>query len=97
MAIIEVCIFPIGEGTSVSEYVAGCEQVLADRGMKFRLNPMGTTIEGDADEIFAAIREMQESVFARGAKRVYSVIKCDDRRDKQHSMEYKIKSVTDKL
>ena len=97
MAVIEVCIFPIGEGTSVSEYVAGCEKVLSDLGMKFQLNPMGTTIEVDPDEIFRAIRQMQESVFDRGAQRVYSVIKCDDRRDKKHTMEDKIRSVEEKL
>lgn len=99
MAVVEVCIFPIGEGTSVSKYVAGCEKVLEQYQdkLKYELNPMGTNIEGDLDITFEAIRKMQESVFDKGAKRVYSVVKIDDRRDKKASMDQKIHSVKSKL
>lgn len=40
---------------------------------------------------------MQEEVFKAGSDRVYTVIKMDDRRDKDHDMDYKVKSVKDKM
>ena len=98
MAVVEVCLIPIGtKETSVSKYVAEAEKILMAEGVKYKLNPMGTVIEADADRALEVIRKMQESVFAKGPDRVYSVIKMDDRRDKKASMEQKIKSVEDKL
>lgn len=98
MAVVEVCLVPIGtKETSVSKYVAEAEKILMAEGVKYKLNPMGTVIEADADKALEVIRKMQESVFDKGADRVYSVIKMDDRRDKKASMEQKIKSVEDKL
>ncbi|MDU5149507.1 MULTISPECIES: MTH1187 family thiamine-binding protein [Anaerococcus] len=98
MAVVEVCLIPIGtKETSVSKYVAEAEKILMAEGVKYKLNPMGTVIEADADKALEVIRKMQESVFDKGADRVYSVIKMDDRRDKNASMEQKIKSVEDKL
>ena len=98
MAVVEVCLIPIGtKETSVSKYVAEAEKILIAEGVKYKLNPMGTVIESDADKALEVIRKMQESVFDKGADRVYSVIKMDDRRDKKSSMEQKIKSVEDKL
>ena len=98
MAVVEVCLIPIGtKETSVSKYVAEAEKILMAEGVKYKLNPMGTVIETDADKALEVIRKMQESVFDKGADRVYSVIKMDDRRDKKASMEQKIKSVEDKL
>ncbi|ACV28435.1 Uncharacterized conserved protein [Anaerococcus prevotii] len=98
MAVVEVCLIPIGtKETSVSKYVAEAEKILMAEGVKYKLNPMGTVIEADADKALEVIRKMQESVFDKGADRVYSVIKMDDRRDKKASMEQKIKSVEDKL
>lgn len=98
MAVVEVCLIPIGtKETSVSKYVAEAEKILMVEGVRYKLNPMGTVIEADADKALEVIRKMQESVFDKGADRVYSVIKMDDRRDKKSSMEQKIKSVEDKL
>lgn len=98
MAVVEVCLIPIGtRETSVSHYVAEAEKILIREGLKYKLNPMGTVIEADADVALAAIRKMQESVFDKGCDRVYTVIKMDDRRDKKATMEQKIKSVEDKL
>lgn len=98
MAVAEVCIIPIGVETSVSKYVAGCQKVLEkEEGIKYSLNPMGTNIEAEPEKLFQVIRKMQESVFEKNVDRVYTVIKMDERRDKEASMEQKIKSVKEKL
>ncbi|WP_227766958.1 MTH1187 family thiamine-binding protein [Zhaonella formicivorans] len=98
MAIVAVSITPLGVGTSVSSFVAAAERVLLQKPhLKRQLSPMFTVLEGDLDEIMEAIREMQEAVFAAGAQRVSTVIKIDDRRDKEVTMEGKIKAVEEKL
>ena len=96
MAIAAVSISPIGEGASVSRFVAAALDVVQNQErIRFRLDPMFTTLEGDLSEIYALVGEMQEAVFAAGAERVSSVIKIDDRRDRQVSMEDKVKSAID--
>ena len=98
MAIMEICLIPIGtKETSVSKYVATASKVLEADGVKHKLNPMGTVIEADADKCFEIARKMQEEVFKAGSDRVYTVIKMDDRRDENHDMEYKVKSVEEKM
>jgi uncharacterized protein (TIGR00106 family) len=94
MAIVAASISPIGEGQSVGEYVAEAIRVLKAQTMvRFELGPMFTTLEGDLDTIFPLIRAMQEAVFAKGAQRVSTVVKIDDRRDKLAHMEDKVASV----
>ena len=99
MAVVELTVCPLGTGTtSASSYVAGAQKILSDQDKaKYLLNPMGTVMEGDIDEIFALIRRIQEDVFDKGVGRVYSIIKVDDRRDKQATMEQKLASVKAKL
>jgi uncharacterized protein (TIGR00106 family) len=98
MAIVAVSITPIGVGTSVSKYVAAAEKEVIERpGVKRHLGPMFTTLEGDLDEVLAAIRDMQEAVFATGVGRLSTTIKIDDRRDKEASVEAKLASLEAKL
>ena len=98
MAIAAVSISPIGEGTSVGRFVAEALRVVrAQDRVRFELGAMFTTLEGDPDEILALVRRMQEAVFAAGAKRVSTVLKIDDRRDRVAHMEDKVRVVEEKL
>ena len=98
MAIVAVSISPVGVGVSLSRYVAAAERVVrAQDRIRYRLDPMFTTLEGDVGEIFALIRRMQEAVFEAGAVRVGTVIKIDDRRDRGVQMEDKLRAVEEKL
>ena len=99
MAIVEVTVAPLGTGTSsISFYVAACHKVLEEAvDLQYQLTPMGTIIEGDLDGILQVIRRMHEVPFAKGAVRVSTLIRIDDRRDKTATMADKVKSVTEKL
>lgn len=102
MAIVEVTVAPTGTSTtSLSRYVAGCERVLAAEapqlGLHYELHAMGTIIEGDLDKIMTVVRRMHEEPFRAGAMRVNTIIRIDDRRDKQASMAQKLRSVHEKL
>lgn len=98
MAIVAVSISPVGEGPSVARFVAAAlEPVRAQTRVRWRLDPMFTTLEGELGEIFALIQRMQQAVFAAGAQRVSSVIKVDDRRDRTVAMEEKVRAVEELL
>ena len=95
MAIASVSLTPLGVGISVSAYVAAAIEVLeAQDRVRWQLDSMFTTLEGEPDDLFEVIRAMQEAVFAAGAERVGTVIKMDDRRDRPGvTMEAKVASV----
>ena len=100
MAVVDVSIVPLGTGsTSLSQFVADCHQELLKEGktLKYDLTAMGTIIEGDLDTILSVIRKLHEVPFSRGVKRVSTIIKIDDRRDKSGTISQKIKSVELKL
>lgn len=99
MAIVELTIAPMGTGTpSISQYVAACHKVLEQaQDLKYQLTPMSTIIEGDLDRILEVVRQMHEVPFGAGAQRVSTLMRIDDRRDKELTMAGKIKAVTDKL
>ncbi len=100
MAVVEISIVPLGTGnTSISPYVAACQKELRENSgdLKYELTAMGTIIEGDLDEILSLIRRLHEVPFSRGALRVSTSIKIDDRRDKKGTIEQKVKSVESKL
>ncbi len=95
--IIDLCIVPIGAGISLSSYVAACEKVLAEAGLKTTLHANGTNIEGEWDKVFAAVKRCHETVHQMGAPRVFTVIKVGTRTDRAQTMEEKIGSVEAKL
>lgn len=99
MAIAAISLSPLGVGISVSKYVAVAVRVLeAQDRVRWKLDSMFTTLEGEPEDLFALIREMQEAIFAAGAQRVGTVIKMDERRDRAGvSMEEKVASVESKL
>ena len=94
MAIAAVSISPVGVGTSVSRYVAAALEVARGQDrVRTRTDPMFTTLEGDLADIYDLVRRMQEAVFAAGAERVSTVVKIDDRRDRDVRMEDKLGAV----
>jgi uncharacterized protein (TIGR00106 family) len=98
MAVVFVSVAPLGTATtSLSPWVAGVEAVLRESGLKHQLTAMGTIIEGDLDAILPVLRKMHEHPFTEGAVRVSTLVKIDDRRDRPHTIEGKVRSVEEKL
>src|SRR5215469_6398073 len=91
--IADLCLVPVGIGVSVSKEIAACESVLADAGLKTKLHAYGTNIEGEWDDVFAAIKRCHEVVHAMGTPRISSNLRFGTRTDRQQTMEEKIQSV----
>jgi uncharacterized protein (TIGR00106 family) len=95
--IADLSIVPIGVGVSVSKYVAACERVLNEAGLKIHLHAYGTNIQGEWDAVFAAIKRCHEKVHQMGAPRISTIIKVGTRTDREQTMADKVQSVKKKL
>lgn len=87
------------EGTEIGEYVTKAVEIIEKSGLNYQLTAMGTQIEtDDLKKLYEVCGEVQEAIFEMGCGRVYSVLKIDDRRDKENrTLEAKIKTVEDKM
>jgi uncharacterized protein (TIGR00106 family) len=95
--ILDLCLVPMGVGVSVSPYIAACQRVLLAAGLHHQLHAYGTTIEGEWDEVLAAVKLCHEQVHAMGVPRITSTIKLGTRTDRNQTMDDKVLSVRDKL
>lgn len=96
MAIAEVSILPVGTSTtSLSPWVADLQRLLAacPEPIRYEMTGMSTLIEGAPADLFVVLARLHEAPFARGAGRVYTVVKIDDRRDKDSTLSAKVQSV----
>jgi len=98
MAILEISVVPIGTSdTSLSAYVADCLRILRKEKVRYELSSMGTNIEGDLKVLFDIAFKMHQVPFKKGALRVLTTLKIDDRRDKKGTLSGKKRAVQSKL
>ncbi|MCO7224054.1 MTH1187 family thiamine-binding protein [Pleionea sp. CnH1-48] len=95
--IVDFCLIPIDVGLSLSPYIAECEKILTQAGLKIQLHAYGTNIEGEWDQVFSAIKLCHQKVHDMGAQRITTTIKMGSRTDKEQTMEDKVNSVVNKL
>jgi uncharacterized protein (TIGR00106 family) len=95
--IADLCVVPLGVGLSVSRYVAACQRVLEEAGLRHQLHAYGTNIEGEWDEVFAAVKRCHEAVHALGAPRITSTLRFGTRTDRDQTMDDKVRSVETRL
>lgn len=95
--IADLTVLPIGVGVSLGRYIAECERVLQKAGLKVKLHAYGTNIEGEWDEVMAAVKECHQALHALGVPRVSSSLKLGTRIDREQTMEDKLRSVEEKL
>lgn len=94
---IDLCVVPIGVGTSVSKEIAECQRLIQTAGLESQMHPYGTVIEGEWDAVMACVKACHERLHALGVPRVFTNLKLGTRTDKVQHMQDKIRSVEDKL
>jgi len=95
--LIDICVVPMGVGVSVSKYVVECEKIFQAAGLNQQMHAYGTNVEGDWDEVMAAIKKCHETVHEMGAPRIGTTIRMGTRTDREQSMQDKIDSVESKM
>ncbi len=89
-------VVPMGVGVSLSPYVAACQRVLEETGLSHQLHAYGTNVEGEWEEVLAAVRRCHEVLHEMGAPRIGTVLKLGTRIDREQTMSDKVGSVEDK-
>lgn len=99
MATAEITVLPIGrQGASVSDVLAEVRRRLdAQDRVKFEMHAMGTSLEGGIGDIFNLAAELHAVPFESGIPRVYTVLKVDQRTDREQTLEEKVRAVEDRL
>ncbi|HUI78891.1 MAG TPA: MTH1187 family thiamine-binding protein [Bryobacteraceae bacterium] len=95
--IADLCVIPLGIGVSVSAEIALCERILKEAGLKTRLHAYGTNIEGEWDDVFAAVKRCHEALHAQGVPRISTNMRFGTRIDREQKMEDKVRSVEEKV
>jgi uncharacterized protein (TIGR00106 family) len=88
-------IYPM-QAEHLSPDVAQAIETLESTGLAYRLGPMSTCVEGDLEQVLAAIRRCHQAV-ASHHKRVITTVVIDDRKDEPHHMSEMITSVEQQL
>jgi uncharacterized protein (TIGR00106 family) len=92
MVLLDFSMSPLGKGESVSPYVARCLQVVADSGLDYRLHAMGTTLEGELDQVLEVVRRCFAALHA-DCDRVTCSVKIDSRLGKGGRLNSKVQAV----
>jgi uncharacterized protein (TIGR00106 family) len=83
---------------SASAYIAEIQRRLtAQDRVKHVMHAMGTSLEGSTADILALVGELHAVPFEQGVPRVYTVLKLDERRDREQTLEDKVESVRRRL
>lgn len=93
---VEFSVVPIGVGESVSQYVAECIKLVELSGLRYKINPMGTVVEGEYDEVMDLVKRCHMKV-ADMCPRVITSVKIDDRKGAKGTIDRKVRSVEEKL
>jgi uncharacterized protein (TIGR00106 family) len=96
-AIVDLSVIPLGVGLSLSTYVAACERVLREAGLEPQLHANGTNVEGEWDEIMAALKRCHEVLHEMGVPRIATNLRLGTRIDRATSMDDKVRSVEEKI
>jgi len=83
---------PFDKGESLGPYVARILDIVDRSGVPYRLNPMGTVLEGDYDEVMKVVRECFLEL-KKDCRRISVSIKIDYRAGSEPRMDAKIERV----
>lgn len=90
--IVDFSIFPIGKEESVSKYASRAVKVIKDSGLAHHISPMGTSIEGEWDEVMLVVKHCMEEL-KKDCNRLYMTMKVDCREGQSGRIETKVKKV----
>jgi len=96
MIIAQISIAPVGKDVDLSGYVKKAVTILQKETERCEINAMATVVETKTiEQLFLAVQHAHNEVLAMpSVHRVITEIKIDDRRDRNATMDEKIKAVT---
>jgi uncharacterized protein (TIGR00106 family) len=94
--LIAFSIVPVGSGSSLGERLAEVLRIVDESGLPYKINPMGTVVEGEWDELLGLVKKCHETLMKK-EERVLTTITVDDRKGKTNRLDEKVRSVEKRL
>ncbi len=89
-------VVPIGKEEGLSQEVSQIIRLVDESGLEYRLNAMGTVVEGEWDEVLDLIKRCHDRM-RQSSARVITTVSIDDRQGVVNRITGKIDSVEVKL
>lgn len=96
MVLLEFSMSPLGKGESVGRYVARSLEIVDKSSVDYRLNPMGTVLEGEWDDVLGVVKQCFERM-RKDCNRISCTIKLDYRKGHTGRLSGKVSSVEKRL
>ena len=96
MVLLEFSMSPLGKGESVGKYVSRSLDIIDKSGVEYRLNHMGTVIEGEWDRVFRVVKRCFEAM-KKDCNRISVGIKVDYRKGQRGRLSGKVASIEKRL
>lgn len=96
MVLLEFSMSPMDKGESVSAYVSRSLDIISNSGVAYRLNPMGTVLEGEWDDVMSVVKQCYEKM-SSDCNRITCGIKIDYRKGKSGRLDSKMAAIEQKL
>ena len=94
--LVDLSIFPVDKGESVSSHVVKAVEIIKHSGLPYTLGPMGTTVEGEWDQVISLANRCFEEMM-KESDRVYMTLKADYRKGTSGRIRSKVESVERKI
>jgi uncharacterized protein (TIGR00106 family) len=94
--LIEFSIVPVGVGSSIGDQLAEVLKIVDASGLPYKINPMGTVVEGEWDEVMKLVKKCHMTVM-KTEERAITTISIDDRKGKPNRIDEKVKSIEKRI
>jgi uncharacterized protein (TIGR00106 family) len=96
--LLDLSIFPLDRGASVSAFVAPVVAMIRDSGHPYHLGAMGTLVETEEIEgALALVARAQRLLAEQGCTRVYATVKLDMREGPMGRLAGKVDAIADRI
>lgn len=92
MVLLEFSMSPTDKGESLSSYVAKILNYIDDSGIKYKLTPMGTILEGEWDDVMGVVTGCFK-LMQQDSRRISVNLKVDYRAGSESRLKSKIEKV----
>ena len=89
----DLTIIPMAVGPSISDYISEIRKIVEGSSVKAHMQANGTALEGEWSDITTLIEECEERLAEMGVQRCFYTLSFSSRRDKNQSLEDKLRSV----
>ncbi|MBI4689109.1 MAG: MTH1187 family thiamine-binding protein [Nitrospirae bacterium] len=94
--LIEFSVVPVGIGSSIGDQLAEVLKIVDASGMPYKINPMGTVVEGEWDDIMKLVKKCHNTVMKTG-ERAITTIAIDDRKGKPNRIDEKVRAIEKRI